>query len=211
MRDLPLNALLNVLLIGGAFGVFAVIHSLTAGSRFKRYLARHLGHTAVAAWYRLAYNLFSAVSIAPALALSAALPDKMLYQVSYPWSLVLAVVQVCGLVGGGVALLSTDLWRFAGITQVIDHLAGKPGSDSDVPLQTGGLYRFVRHPLYLFSLMIIWPLPVMTCNTLIFNIAATLYFGVGSIIEERRLERHYGDSYRQYRQQVPWLLPRLWR
>ncbi|RME58991.1 MAG: isoprenylcysteine carboxylmethyltransferase family protein, partial [Caldilineae bacterium] len=39
---------------------------------------------------------------------------------------------------------------------------------------------------------------------------ATLYFYVGSIHEEHRLERVYGDAYRAYRRRTPRLIPR-WR
>ena len=69
------------------------------------------------------------------------------------------------------------------------------------------MYRYVRHPLYFFSLALIWATPVLTINWLWFNIGATLYFAVGSLVEERRLVRVYGDAYRQYQARVSWLIP----
>jgi protein-S-isoprenylcysteine O-methyltransferase Ste14 len=75
------------------------------------------------------------------------------------------------------------------------------------PLQTGGVYQLVRHPLYLFSLMVIWPLPAMTEAMLGFNIAATIYFTFGSLLEERRLVAIFGQDYITYQQRVPWLIP----
>jgi protein-S-isoprenylcysteine O-methyltransferase Ste14 len=47
----------------------------------------------------------------------------------------------------------------------------------------------------------------MTLNVLTFNIGATLYFAIGSWIEERRLARLYGQVYRDYCRRVPWPLP----
>jgi protein-S-isoprenylcysteine O-methyltransferase Ste14 len=199
--------LLNVVLIVGAFTGFAVLHSLTAGTRLKDALARRLGVRVAEGWYRLAYNAASVILILPALAVGAMLPDRTLYRVELPWNLLMLGVQGAGAIGILVSLLSTDVLRFAGVTQALDYLAGRTSISSGVPLRIDGVYRIVRHPLYLFSMLVLWPLPVMTFNLLVFNVAATLYFGIGSLIEERRLERVYGDAYRNYRREVPWLIP----
>jgi protein-S-isoprenylcysteine O-methyltransferase Ste14 len=199
--------LLNVILIVGAFAFFAILHSLTAGTRLRDALAHRLGTRLVNGWYRLGYNVVSAVLILPALGLGAALPDWTLYQIRLPWNLLMLGVQAVGVVGILVSLLYTDVLRFAGVTQALDYLAGRPPGSTEIPLRVDGVYRIVRHPLYLFSMLVLWPLPVMTFNLLVFNVAATLYFGIGSLIEERRLERVYGDAYRNYRREVPWLIP----
>jgi protein-S-isoprenylcysteine O-methyltransferase Ste14 len=67
----------------------------------------------------------------------------------------------------------------------------------------------VRHPLYLFSLLAIWPSPIMTESLLAFNAAATLYFVVGSRLEEKRLIAAFGQTYLDYQRRVPWLIPGL--
>jgi protein-S-isoprenylcysteine O-methyltransferase Ste14 len=69
----------------------------------------------------------------------------------------------------------------------------------------------MRHPLYVFSLLVIWFMPTMTDTFLTLNIGITLYFLIGSRIEERRMITEYGDDYQQYRQQVPWMLPDISR
>jgi protein-S-isoprenylcysteine O-methyltransferase Ste14 len=124
-----------------------------------------------------------------------------------PWSLLFRLAQLAGVAGLAGALFVTDVFRFAGISQAIAYLSGEPLPLQSVPLQTKGMYAVVRHPLYLFSLLTIWPMPTLTLNTLLFNSGATLYFVVGSLIEERRLEKVYGDAYRSYRRQVPWPVP----
>jgi protein-S-isoprenylcysteine O-methyltransferase Ste14 len=55
--------------------------------------------------------------------------------------------------------------------------------------------------------MIIWPLSVMTEGFLAFAIGSTLYFIFGSLLEERRLIKVYGETYRRYQQQTSWLIP----
>ena len=74
---------------------------------------------------------------------------------------------------------------------------------------TGGLYRYVRHPLYTAGLVFIWLLPIMTCNLLALNIGLTAYIIVGAYFEERKLLLEFGDAYAEYRQQTPMLIPGL--
>lgn len=40
-------------------------------------------------------------------------------------------------------------------------------------------------------------------------LAATLYFMLGTIPEERKLLAAFGDQYRQYRREAPWMFPGL--
>lgn len=198
----------NSLLIGSAMALFAVLHSLTAGTWLKERLKTLLGERLVEGWYRLTYNLFAAATFLPVLMLVALLPDRMLYHVGLPWSLLMVSIQVAGIVGLLISLKVTDMGQFLGLRQALAYLRGDPLPLREPPLQVRGMYALMRHPLYFFSLLVIWPVPVMTVNILLFNLGATLYLAVGSLIEERRLEKAYGDAYRAYRRQVPWLIPR---
>jgi protein-S-isoprenylcysteine O-methyltransferase Ste14 len=112
-----------------------------------------------------------------------------------------------GLIGLVVSLLQINLGQFTGLSQVRAYVAGDPLPLPIEPLQTKGMYALVRHPLYLFSLMILWPVSSMTDTMLAFNIAATLYFVIGSRYEERRLTEAFGQPYRAYQQRVAWLIP----
>ncbi len=197
----------NGLLLGGALALFAVLHSLTAGVRLKERLKGLLGERLVEGWYRLAYNLFAAATFLPVLALLILLPDRTLYRIGLPWSLPLVGVQIAGVVGVFASLVVTDIGQFLGLSQALAYLRGDPLPLPSPPLQEKGMYALVRHPLYFFTLLTIWPLPVMSANTLLFNIGATVYLAIGSLVEERRLERAYGDAYRAYKRRVPWLIP----
>jgi protein-S-isoprenylcysteine O-methyltransferase Ste14 len=197
----------HIALIWGLFLLFGVIHSLTAGFAPKERLSAVLPARLVEGWYRLLYNVFSGITFSPVLIAVAVLPDRVIYAVPMPWSLLFRLAQLGGVAGLVGALFVTDVFRFAGISQAIAYLSGEPLPLESGPLQVKGMYAVVRHPLYLFSLLAIWPTPTLTLNMLLFNIGATLYFVVGSRIEERRLEKRFGDAYRAYRQQVPWLVP----
>ena len=49
-----------------------------------------------------------------------------------------------------------------------------------------GVYGLVRHPLYFFSLLVLWFTPQMTLHWLVFVILATVYFLVGSRLRSGR-------------------------
>ena len=72
-----------------------------------------------------------------------------------------------------------------------------------------GPYRWVRHPLYLSSLLMIWSYPDLTLDRLLFNLMFTVWVIVAIILEERGLVETFGETYRSYQRKVPMLIP--WR
>ena len=74
---------------------------------------------------------------------------------------------------------------------------------------TGGLYRSVRHPLYTFSLLILWLSPSVSINSFVVYASLTVYVLIGIIFEERKLLREFGQAYADYRVSTPMLIPGL--
>jgi methanethiol S-methyltransferase len=70
-----------------------------------------------------------------------------------------------------------------------------------------GPYRWVRHPLYTFCLVMIWSYPDLTADRLLFNILWTAWIVVGTVLEERDLVESFGEEYRNYQRQAPMLIP----
>lgn len=192
-----------------SLALYAVVHSLLAGTAVKRRLTRWLGERAVEGWYRIGYNVFAAITLLPIMTLVGLTPGAQVWQVEGTPRLLLLALQGTGYVGFLLALMQIDFWRFAGLRQVWAYLTGAPLPLAEELLQTHGVYTLVRHPLYLFSLLALWSLETMNEAMLAFNVGVTVYFVVGSLIEERRMLRVLGEPYAAYRRRVPWLIPGL--
>lgn len=181
--------------------LWGIVHSLLASLAFKNFLRRTLGDEFMKS-YRLLYNLFAVVSFLPVLYLLFVLPDQPLYQVPAPWRVLMLAGQGLSALLLFVAILQTDILSFAGLRQLVEE--ERSGS-----LVTDGLYRFVRHPLYTFTLLVLWLTPTMNVNTFIVFAALTIYILVGIIFEERKLLRVFGQEYENYRSVTPMLIPGL--
>ena len=179
--------------------LWGILHSLLASLCFKNFIRRALGARFMKL-YRLLYNILAVISAVPVLYLMVSLPDQMLYRIPAPWSYWMRAGQVLSLVFLFVAVLQTDLLSFAGWRQLVEE--EKPGS-----LVTSGLYRSVRHPLYTFSLLILWLSPSMSINTFVIYTALTIYVLIGIIFEERKLIREFGKDYADYKSSTPMLFP----
>ena len=181
--------------------LWGLVHSLLASMKFKNFVRKTLGDGFMK-FYRLLYNLFAVMSLAPILYLMISLPNPILYRVPSLWNYVMLAGQGISALFLLIAVLQTDLLSFAGLRQLIE--AEKTGD-----LVTGGLYRIVRHPLYTFSLLILWLSPSMTVNSFVVYTALTTYVLIGIIFEERKLLREFGNEYANYKLTTPMLLPGL--
>ncbi len=210
LRRLPFGRLLAMTLHGEGImfrlilfiALWGILHSLLASLGFKDFLRRRLGNGFMR-FYRLLYNLFAVVSFAPVLYLMISLPDKILYQVPPPWGYLMRAGQVLSVLLLFVAALQTDLLAFAGLRQLFEE--EKSG------LVTNGFYRFVRHPLYTFGLLILWLSPSVTVNMFVVDVALTGYILIGIVFEERKLQREFGQEYANYKSITPMLIPDLLR
>jgi protein-S-isoprenylcysteine O-methyltransferase Ste14 len=111
-------------------------------------------------------------------------------------------------IGWGLVLASTyliDHFGLFGMKQVYNYLVRK--RDEPPPFKTPALYKMVRHPLYLGFIVAFWSTPRMTAGHLFFAAMTTTYILVAVRFEERDLIRSYGESYRNYRQEVSMLFP----
>ena len=113
----------------------------------------------------------------------------------------------CG--GWALVLVSTfliDHFDLFGLAQSWRALRGR--AYEPPRFRTPGIYRLVRHPLYVGWLVVFWAAPTMTMAHLLCAGAITGYILVAIRLEERDLLRCHGADYARYRESVPMLLPR---
>jgi protein-S-isoprenylcysteine O-methyltransferase Ste14 len=68
--------------------------------------------------------------------------------------------------------------------------------------EPGGPYRWLRHPVYLSFLGLVWLTPAMTLDRAVLTGVWTVYIFVGSCLKDRRLVHYVGEPYRQYQARV---------
>lgn len=183
-------------------GLFVAQHSGMARRGFKRVLTGHVPPLVERATYVLCASLalivlFAAWQPLPAPVWRAADPRA-----------VAALRSLSAL--GWLIVLGTFLtghFKLLERKQAVLNFAGRV--TSAVAFGTPGLYRFVRHPLYLGFILAFWATPAMTAGHLLFAAFMTGYICIGIWLEERDLAAFFGDRYRQYRGRVAMLLPGL--
>ena len=182
-----------------ALALWGVVHSFLAS-----HLAKDLFHLKIGNmdFYRLAYNIFAAISFLPILYLAATLPNQLAYAVPAPWNRVMLGGQLLSVILLVTAFLQTDSLSFVGLRQLF-------AEEKSGALVTRGLYRMVRHPLYTFGLLFIWLTPTVSQNSLTVYIGATIYTLIGAYFEERKLLRDFGEAYAVYKKSTPMLIPGL--
>jgi protein-S-isoprenylcysteine O-methyltransferase Ste14 len=111
------------------------------------------------------------------------------------------------LLGAGVVVLLDAFRRFA--------LEGRGTPAPVAPterLVVGGLYRYVRNPMYLAVEAAIVGQALLLGRTIVLAYAAAVgaaFWAFVRLYEEPTLARRYGDEYEEYRSAVPAWRPRL--
>ena len=189
-----------------AWGAFALFHSVTVSEPYERWARRVMGEHRFRAYHRLLFTLYSGAATAVVLLYVHSLPDLPLYRLGGVSRYAFHALQLCG----AALLLWTpwDLKEFVGLRQWKRHRKGEgeaPGRNER--LFTGKGYGLVRHPLYLGCSLLLAFHPVQTRNSAATAAAVIAYFYIGTFFEERRMERKFGEEYREYQQRVPRLFP----
>jgi hypothetical protein len=197
----------------------AGIHSILAARPTKELARRLVGSRYRNGLYRFAYNVLSVGLLGWATSWFSRLPDRELYRVRLPWSLLLRMGQLAslGVLLSGVRVIG--VLDFAGISHLRDLLASlDPDSEPEAqgpPMGADGAvlcrqaFRYTRHPGNLGALGVFVLLPRMTVNRAVLVGLVGIYTVLGSLHEERRLKEAYGAAYEPYQRSVPFFVPWL--
>jgi len=194
IAGLGLNAFLSL--------AFFIQHSTMLRRSFRRWLAKFIR----AEYHGAIFTIASGV----VLLMLVVFWQKSAYVLATPRGIIrwlmrsLFILSLLGFYFGTWALGSFDAF---GLSPILNKLRGK--DQPPMPFIVRGPYRWVRHPLYFFCLLLIWSCPDLSLDRLLYNVLWTTWIIVGSVFEERDLVADFGESYRDYQSKVPMLIP--WR
>lgn len=193
--------IINHILLVVFWILFSVLHSVLAAEWWKQKMQAWLG--AHYKYYHFAYSVFAAVTMTLILVFQFTMQSVLLF-VLPGWAKVLAGLLV--LTGLAVMIIICRKYFF--------YLSGISVFYKRQPtavLETNGLHRYVRHPLYAGTLLFIWSLFLLMpfLNNLLACIIITMYTLLGARIEERKLVAQFGEDYLGYKQRVPMIIPRI--
>jgi len=197
----PLGLALAVNL--GLLSLFAVQHSGMARPGFKRAWTKIIPEPAE----RPAYVLLSTLALVALFALWQPIGGAVWEVRNVAGA---ALIRAVYFAGWGLLLYATaliDHFDLFGLRQA--WLAFRGRRYTPHPFKVPGLYKHVRHPLYVAWVIIFWATPVMSAGHLLFAAVCTAYIVVAVLFEERDLVGHFGDAYRRYQESTPRYFPRL--
>ncbi len=201
-----MNYVMDVLIIILLFSLYSIVHSFLASIKVKKWFKNNFGN--LIAFYRLGYNIFALASLYLVYDLSPK-PHIILYDLPNPYDLLILIPQFIALAGLFWVFKYICFKEFLGLNQVNRYFEKTYNSelDENLTLHLEGPFKYSRHPVYFFSILILLFRPTMDLFYAVFFICIVIYFYIGSYYEEEKLEKYFGTVYNDYRKAVPKILP----
>lgn len=183
------------LLIGGWIAYF-VLHSLLAANLVKQVAGRWLGKGF--RYYRLGYAILSTAGLIALLVLNGSIAAEYFFSPDGVTRYISLVLTTFGVMLIQVSFRHYKLKAFIGLEPEPEQL------------KKAGVLGWIRHPIYAGLILVtagfflfIPNLPTLaSCACILF------YLPIGIALEERKLVGVYGTAYRDYRKEVPSLIPK---
>jgi protein-S-isoprenylcysteine O-methyltransferase Ste14 len=159
-------------------------------------------------FYRLFFNLISFLTLIPVALFAYSIRAETIFH----WDgymrigqMLLLIVAVLLIFFGG---RHYNVRQVLGIKQIKEGTLNKAISDTG-ELDTSGVLGITRHPWYLATILLIWARQ-MDASVLFVNVILTSYLIVGTVLEEKKLIREFGEKYEAYQNRVSMLIPFKW-
>lgn len=182
-----------------AWILYYVVHSILAATIVKDFFAKKMRK--YFRYYRLCYSIFATITLMYLLMYQYSFESPVLMK-----SVLLKYISLIVLVIPGFTIMFISIKKYflllSGVRSIYE--AAPPAE-----LKVEGIHRYVRHPLYLGTILFVWGLffifPML--NNLIAVVLLTGYVWIGIGFEEKKLVKEFGKKYEEYISEVPVLFP----
>jgi protein-S-isoprenylcysteine O-methyltransferase Ste14 len=182
-----------------AWVLYYVVHSVLAATVVKDFFAKKMKK--YFRYYRLCYSIFATITLVYLLRYQYSFQSPVLIK-----SVLLKYISLIVLVIPGFTIMFISIKKYflllSGVRSIYE---AAPHAE----LKVEGIHRYVRHPLYLGTILFVWGLffifPLL--NNLIAVVLLTGYVWIGIDFEEKKLVKEFGKKYEEYISEVPVLFP----
>lgn len=186
------------LLLTAGWLIYCGLHSVLANETIKVKIGERLRLSM--ANYRLLYNIFALASLIALLIFHFSVNSLKLFDSLFLSKWIGPVVLGLGLTGMLICIFKY-FRQLSGIREI---------QDTKQPvLETSGMHRFVRHPLYISTFVFL--IGLFMLQPMLSNLIAVVIIIVYTIVaikfEEEKLIKEFGDQYIEYKRKVPMLIP----
>ncbi|HRH59703.1 MAG TPA: isoprenylcysteine carboxylmethyltransferase family protein [Chitinophagaceae bacterium] len=180
---------------------YGVVHSLLAAEKIKSFIKNI--SSSLHKYYRLLYSVFAAATLGGVLYYHIFISSIALWNESSALKIIAVLLALPALV-----IMIVSIKKYFFYLSGIDVLFKKQAAPL---LQTNGLNKYMRHPLYTGTLLLVWCifLYMPLLKNLIGCFCITAYTIAGAYFEEKKLLREFGDAYKNYAAKVPMLFPKF--
>jgi protein-S-isoprenylcysteine O-methyltransferase Ste14 len=179
------------------------LHSLLISSSFAARMKEILG--VKYAYYRLAYNSFSILTLIPVVVYQQLLAEEIIFSWPGPWLVLKFGMYLVSfaLFYGGYKVF--DMRYVLGTRQIDEMRQGR--KIEAMKFNTTGILEYVRHPWYSGAILLIWAFGPISDVSLVSKIVLTAYIIIGTFLEEKKLISEIGKPYLEYCRRVPMFIP----
>ncbi len=184
--------------------MYYLLHSYLASYPAKAWMSSFMGQQYK--WYRIFYNLVSVLGLIGLWMVSSPKEKVILFEYR-GIHCISGLLFVTGCFLMYRSFKNYDSKEFLGIRQL--H-ADSPQQMKQT-LKTSGFNRYVRHPLYFSSIIVLiaYVLFSRTLTSVIITSISIIYLWIGALQEEKKLIAAFGDQYLQYKKSVKMLIPHV--
>ena len=181
--------------------LFALQHSVMARESFKEFIKKFIPDAAE----RSTYVFVSGILLLLICAYWQGI-DGYLWQIdSQVGETLLISIYMFGFVFSTISSFLIDHFELFGLKQVYLNLNNRVETEDEFVEKY--FYKYIRHPIQLGTLTVLWATPTMSYNHLMLSVTFTIYIFVGLHFEEKDLVKTFGKKYKAYQKRVPMIIP----